>query len=384
MKPVVILSTADMNATLWTNKQHIAVRLAQHTDVYYIESLGLRQPRFSKSDIKRVLQRLLASFSSGSKRSGADIPLPSNLRIVSPRVIPLHRYSLVRRLNSRLIEWQVQRQLPSNYDLWSFSPVTYGIERHAKTFVYHSVDLLHEVPGIPRRFFLQAEREAILRASFIVSSSKGVKSHLTSQGASQVLLWENVADIDLFTQSQRANRIARAIFAGNMTPSKVDFGLIKSVADSGIAVVLAGPSNIDGSVTDNEFAELLRHPRITYLGVLTQHELAVELGKSLVGLIPYKVNGYTAGVFPMKVYEYLASGLRVVATPISSLIGTELLGLQIGGNVNFIKFVEDAIRLGPVAETESPSLSANSWDHRIDQIGELLGVGHSYPHDQKS
>ncbi len=41
------------------------------------------------------------------------------------------------------------------------------------------------------------------------------------------------------------------------------------------------------------------------------------------GLIPYARNELTNSIFPMKVYEYLAAGLPVVATPLPALEGVE-------------------------------------------------------------
>ena len=41
------------------------------------------------------------------------------------------------------------------------------------------------------------------------------------------------------------------------------------------------------------------------------------------GIIPYAINPLTSSVFPMKVYEYLAAGLPVVATPLPALDGVE-------------------------------------------------------------
>ena len=36
-------------------------------------------------------------------------------------------------------------------------------------------------------------------------------------------------------------------------------------------------------------------------------------------IIPYNLNSYTVGVFPLKFWEYLASGKPVVTTPLPSL-----------------------------------------------------------------
>ena len=41
------------------------------------------------------------------------------------------------------------------------------------------------------------------------------------------------------------------------------------------------------------------------------------------GLIPYARNELTDSIFPMKVYEYLAAGLPVVATPLPALAGVD-------------------------------------------------------------
>lgn len=36
-------------------------------------------------------------------------------------------------------------------------------------------------------------------------------------------------------------------------------------------------------------------------------------------MIPYRLSEHTASIFPMKVFEYLAAGLRVVTTPLPAL-----------------------------------------------------------------
>ena len=80
---------------------------------------------------------------------------------------------------------------------------------------------------------------------------------------------------------------------------------------------------------------------------LREADLAREVGRSTVGLIPYQVNDHTAGVFPMKVYEYLAAGLvdelRLVIAPTIAGSGQGLFdGLP-------------AIRLETISGTASPS-----------------------------
>lgn len=366
--PLVVLSTADFNAAIWTNKQHIAIRLSETAPVWYIESLGLRQPTLSLADIKRAAKRLL--FRAPAKNNTAvNVIDERNLKVLSPLVIPWHRYAIVRKLNKFLLWYSVGRKLPANYVLWSFSPITYGLEDRAEKTFYHSVDLLHAIPGVPTDALVAEERKLIAKADSVVVSSAGVRRHVENLGASP-LLWENVADIEMFQASLGEVRERRAIFVGNLTPSKVDFSILTRLADEGVKIALAGPVNIDGTRASAVVEVLLKNPNIEYLGILSQNDMARELQKSWIGIIPYNINSYTEGVFPMKVYEYLASGLRVVSTPIPSLKEKSVHGLLLRNPDEFV----DAVTMACNEDYSGPGgdYEANSWSRRVDQIIGLI------------
>lgn len=374
--PVVILSTADIDAPIWTNKQHIATRLVTEREVHYVESLGLRAPTFSLKDLRRIAARIKAIF--GKKRAttpstaaGPHWAGVDALHRHVPMVIPFHAFSPVRAFNRWIIRRSLLPRLPERYALWSFSPITYGLEERATKVVYHSVDLLHTIDGIPRKALLQAERQLIARADVLVASSTGVADHLRAQKANP-LLWENVADIDLFQcmRAPSAARERRAIFVGNLTPSKINFAILEAIVSKGVRLALAGPISIDGTKQDPALTRLLASPLVTYLGTLDQHEMAGEIGKSWVGIIPYHLNQYTTGVFPMKVYEYLAAGLPVVATELPSLSGRTIPGVTLATSDAFVDQVACACE-GAYAPPPG-DFSSNSWDSRLEQIRRLL------------
>ena len=63
MADVILLSTADWDHPLWTNKQHQALSLAEAGHrVLYIDSLGVRGARATRSDSSRILRRLSRSL----------------------------------------------------------------------------------------------------------------------------------------------------------------------------------------------------------------------------------------------------------------------------------------------------------------------------------
>ena len=68
---------------------------------------------------------------------------------------------------------------------------------------------------------------------------------------------------------------------------------------------------------------LAAEPNIHLLGARPYEQLPSVLRGADAGLIPYALNQLTDSIFPMKVYEYLAAGLPVMATPLPALSGIE-------------------------------------------------------------
>ncbi|GAA12558.1 hypothetical protein GOALK_054_00020 [Gordonia alkanivorans NBRC 16433] len=191
-------------------------------------------------------------------------------------------------------------------------------------------------------------------------------------GAPEVNLWENVAQVEIFSDVE-VPRKKRAVFAGNLSPHKVDFSLLEELLDSGIELVVAGPRGIDGSTELDGMRRVLDHPRCEYVGNLSIPELARVLPSCMVGLIPYQINDYTNGVFPMKVYEYLAAGLTVVTTPLPSL-DQPINGLRIADANTFVDEVESALTGWDEYQSEASRKEAvgHSWTDRVRSANALI------------
>ncbi|QRE82582.1 glycosyltransferase family 1 protein [Rhodococcus ruber] len=380
--PVIVLSTADFKAPVWTNKQHIASRLAQDRDVYYVNSMGLRTPNLNSADARRIAAGLSTRIKHATRRftprSREDHTCePGSPRQIDPQVIPVHTSSVIRRTNRALLRNQLRRIVPDieSAILWTFSPLTYGIEDLAHRTIYHSVDLLHKLHGVPSDLILAKESQLVAKVDAIVASSVGVRDHLqNTQRARSVRLWENVADFDGISSVTAVERRPKAIFAGNLTPQKVDFVLLQNLADSGVELAIAGPRDVDGTKGGTQVDALLRHRNVHYLGNLGPAALANALNSATVGLIPYVSNGYTNGVFPMKVYEYLAAGLAVVATPLPSLANISS-SVEIADRAGFLESVKNNIQIphSDVIASRQRTASANSWSSRMRQIESLIG-----------
>jgi glycosyltransferase involved in cell wall biosynthesis len=243
--------------------------------------------------------------------------------------------------------------------------------------MYHCVDILREFPGIDAVAVDAGEANLATRASAAIATSHAVADHLRAAGFPDVRTLSNVADVDVFSAAARpaAQRRPAALFAGNLTPHKLDFDLLRALAvalQGRGELLLAGPVAAGGGGFDRELAELERLGA-RHLGVLTLDRLAEVTGECTVGLIPYARNSYTTGVSPLKCYEYLAGGVHVVSTGIPEVV-------RAAANTDFMdvadtteSFVDRVLRtIDPAPDAELRARSEYAQDFGWSRRGRLL------------
>ena len=121
-KNIILISTADWNHPLWTNKQHVSLSLANAGfRVLYVESLGLRKIRNSKRDFARILLRIVNAFKPPRQ-------VYSGVWICSPLVLPGLHKGLPLLFNKLSISASIK--LSSFFlgfirpILWTYNPIT--------------------------------------------------------------------------------------------------------------------------------------------------------------------------------------------------------------------------------------------------------------------
>jgi len=366
---VLVLGTADWDQPIATNQHYVTRELAREFRVTFVESLGLRRPELSRRDLRRVRRRLVG----GVRAAGVSRPRPDGVEVLSPRLVPVH-VGPVRGLNRaalhRLVgRWSTHR---GPRVLWTYSPQTYGLETVAAT-MYHCVDLLAEVPGIPARVVLDGERQLSGSGASAAACTELVRDHLRTVGFPDPMLWPNVADVALYRDAAvgSVRTPARAVFAGNLSTSKVDFALLEAVARAGIDLHLAGPVAEGGGSAGVEVRRLVA-AGATFHGVLAPAELAGLYASATVGLIPYLINPYTRGVSPLKTFEYLAAGLCVVTTPLPGVQGS--VDVLVASGFSFVDAVVEhaAVPRADVLARRVQEAERHSWTARGGVVRETV------------
>jgi glycosyltransferase involved in cell wall biosynthesis len=368
---VVCLSSADWDAPLWTNKQHLMSRLAASgVRVLYVDSLGLRRPRATTADSARMLRRLQRWHATARS-------VEPNVFRDSPLVLPAGGRA-ARALNDRLLRARMHRNFRAHRlrrpVLWTYVPSALGLYDAARYqgLVYHCVDRLASYPGVDAEAFDQAERRLLAVADVAVASSRPLAAHLREQGAKNVLYWPNPADTAAFAVAGEPRRTGRPVagFVGALDPHKVDLELVRSVAGRlpDWDITLVGPHEPYG-------ADLSGLPGNVHVrGGVDRQDLPGVIAGFDVGVIPYRRNGYTGSVFPMKLFEYLAAGLPVVSTPLPSLVG-EVAHVEFAGGAEAFagSLVEQLARDSAERRRERSAYARSfSWEARTAQALELL------------
>jgi glycosyltransferase involved in cell wall biosynthesis len=308
------------------------------------------------------------------------------LYVLSPLVLPLHRYRLARAFNRILLRRLVNRAAGRlglrKPILWAYVPQAEIIQTvlEPSLTVYHCVDDIAAQEGIDTDSFRAAEERYASQADLVLASSPALGRRMRTL-SSNVLEAANVADTELFSRAlirdpahpldpaMTGLTAPRIVFTGAIVSIKLDFALLVALARErpGFSFVLVGPVGLGDPHTD--VSTLEAEPNIHLLGPRSYTELPDVLGAADVGLIPYVRSQLTESIFPMKVYEYMAAGLPVLATPLPALSGLE--GVATAGDAAGIaRLIDEAlVDDSPERRAErSRRALSHSWERRLEEI----------------
>jgi glycosyltransferase involved in cell wall biosynthesis len=374
-RDIVCVGFADWDTELWTNQHHLMSRLARENRVLFVESLGLRRPQLAGRDLARIVRRL--------RRGVAPPRAVDGLHVLSPLVVPLHGNRLVRALNGRLLPALVRRAARRvglrEPILWAYVPQAEVLidALEPSLVVYHCVDDIAAHELIDTASFRAAEDRFAARADLVLASAPALAERLRTVSGN-VIDAPNVADTELFAKAlepglvdpeMAALRAPRIVFTGAIVATKLDLQLLAELARlrPSWSFALVGPVGPGDPHTD--VSALAAEPNVHLLGLRSYEQLPSVLRAADAGLIPYARNELTNSIFPMKVYEYLAAGLPVIATPLPAL--ADVADVRTAPSAaGIVQLLEQALSEdSPQRRAErSRMASTHSWGKRLEEI----------------
>ena len=383
MADFVVLATADWDHPLWTNKQHTALSLVENGHrVLYVESLGLRPPRASTSDGLRIVRRLQRMLRPPRQ-------VRRNLWVWSPAVLPGGTKGRALALNRGLFRAGlafVLRLLRFHKPvLWTYNPLTrlYLALNNFSGSVYHCVDSIQDQPGMPSALIERGERDLCASVNVVLTTAPELQRRLEPLNP-HTYFFGNVADASHFHQALESDlpcpddlatvSSPRVLFVGALDAYKLDLEMLEDLIrrTPQWSYVLVGPIAECDPSTD--LSSVLALSNVHGMGVRPYRELPAWLAHSDVALLPLRMNDYTRQMFPMKFFEYLASGCPTVATAIPSLQSHRDVALLCAPSAaEFEVAIQQALAgAGPPLALRLERASQHTYHQRTQHMLEML------------
>ena len=208
--------------------------------------------------------------------------------------------------------------------LWICHPFAAKLTKRAATQRV-VVDLFDDFTAHPdmsppvQKELRESYRALCERAEKVAVNSVHLQEFLWGLTRREALLVPNGVDPEAFAGAEpmALPRLERPVvgYAGKMG-RKIDTELLTVLAEalSRGTIVLAGP------ILDRGWMRpLLRHPRVHHVGDVPYVDLPRFLAATDVCIVPQRVGAGDVKGDPTKIYEYMASGRPVVATPIEGI-----------------------------------------------------------------
>jgi glycosyltransferase involved in cell wall biosynthesis len=361
-----------------TSAIHLFRRLARQNRVFWFNTIG-RFPRWTRPDVRKVLRTMGAWV--GSKPGKDRVALSeNNVQVVTPVMLPWFK-PWGRRFNRRSL-LRKYRKLCARHPI--ANPIVVTTFPHGVDFIeavpaalkiYYCVDDFLHYPGINSSDWAKMEAELLETVDGLVVTSR-LLAQKRRNGCPLLHLPHGV-DFEHFT-SGRDTWETEATLETLPRPIVGFFGLVSRWFDQDllahlsdnfpqVSFVLIGRAEVD-------LGALVQRPNVHYLGFLSYEELPRYARYLQIGLIPYLRTPFTRAINPLKLLEYFALGLPVLATRLPALADAEGPVRLAESKAEFADGLRALLSedLKGRAQAAVELARRNTWDVRVEQLSAFL------------
>lgn len=364
----------------WTgdplSKTHLMRLLARDNRVLWVNSIGYRTPSLgSKADLGRIWKKFRASREPLQE-------VEPNLWVLNPLAVPAYGLAAARGFN----RWWLRRQVKKAMSTLGFSrPINWVFNPAAaimagqlgeETLIYQCVDEYSAFTGVQAQAILDMEAELCRKADLVVVSADKLYDTKRPHNPRTVVVRHGV-DFQHFRKALDPATAVPPEVANLPKPVVGFFGLIADWVDVELMAAVAkqyphGSLVVLGKAT-TDVSVLKALPNVHLLGRKPYADLPAYCKAFQVALNPFRINELTLAANPLKVREYLAAGLPVVATniPEVAVLGTCRVA---DTHADFLRQVDEALKEpGPRADI-SELVRAEGWDARLREVERHLAA----------
>jgi len=299
-----------------TSKHHLMRRFAEHNRVLWVETAGMRRPNLTSSQDLGRIARKVRSF------TGRAIQRLPGLWSYVPPALPFPGSAWATRANAWFYQVMLPRELRRlgmrpDPILWVYcphvAPFIRGLAR--ERMVYHCVDRWSAFADFDPAWMEACEREICLNADAVFASAQDLTEHCR-QFAPDPQYVPHGVEHGHFAAALDPGPLP-ADLSGIPGPRVGFFGLIHEWVDTDLIGALADRlpyAFVVIGATNQDLSALTARPNVHVLGRRPYAELPAYCRGFDAAIVPFRESTLTQSVNPIKLREYAAAGLPVVAT----------------------------------------------------------------------
>lgn len=295
--------------------QHLIRELLPRYRVDWINTIGTRRPSLRLHDVSRALEKF-RSWLKPKDDSGSETQLPENLTVHAPVHWPGFKNKFERGLNLTFF-MRALRSLIKPHDPPTAIITTASIcadlakARPDLNWVYYCVDDLSEWPGLDGATLAALEDEMLPHMKTFVAVSEHLRERLRERGHESTLLTHGIDEDHWRVARRETPDDERVALYWGHADQRLDAEICLAVAGR-MKLRMVGPrTEVD--------SRLATHANIEWTGPVDYAELPAQAANADVLVMPYADLEVTRAMQPLKLKEYLATGLPVVATPLPAV-----------------------------------------------------------------
>lgn len=243
--------------------------------------------------------------------------------------------------------------------------------------IYYSVDEISYSPYLSKHG-PRLESRIADDYNLIFTTSSALKNKFSAQTKRAYCL-PNAADLEIFCQNpgQIPDEIKEmdkpiVVYTGHVD-WRMDIDLMIEVISRSpdLLFLFVGPV----SVSQASLTAMKGYSNVLFIGTRHLKDLPGYLYSASCAIIPYKLNELTNSIYPLKINEYLATGIPVVATPFSEDIKMFADVILLANTPDeFIERIHSAIQTNTTAKANLRIQTArlNTWPNRVQKFWEFV------------
>lgn len=338
----------------WERQHEIATRLAKVIEkpVYICNPLGMINYNLLSVEFFNKIKHYKDYF--GGQNDIKNNPLLHNMYQVHGLFIPYHN-SVTGKINYQLLKRKIK--FSENNFFWStyINPTIYEFFKRSSFKVYDIAERRSVNPLVPK-YIKDLERRVIAEADVVFIDNHAAIDDYKNLNPNIYYIPQGVNIEEVNQQQQQENRKYIG-YIGNFHFA-IDYDFLEQL----IVLNSDQPFLLVGKIMTDKMNRILSLPNVEHINHVPKYRLSEFLSKMKIGLIPYLINDVTIGVYPTKLFEYLAANVPVVSTPLPEVIQYS--------DPNFLKIIEAPQTLNNInfnmCRVQEIVLE-NTWDSRFNQ-----------------